>query len=399
MTGSTDAEAASPSKGRFSDLMMTRDSSFTRKLHLPNYRAKQIKWRPNYHGLRGVLSDANASDAQLEFFEAFYDCVMKPLRPQADGEPGTSTGLSSYGSGLLGSIFRWRSSELAGCSEKVPKEPVPESTGLTAESFMLISSDFRRFYLQVEATDWYYLTTVSNHFLTDIGMPSEQLEVVKGKLDVLRAAVGAPTSDSSSSTCALWMCLDGMGTNRPRVDAGYALECHAEYGGLDWQTLDLLLPPGDDKDRVIRHAMAEQSEILARGIQCSFLPEEPLTALNLKWATGQTGGAITAMLFFKALGYVMPQELVLHILCHTMAKEVRVTVGFGPKGLVHTAVRCVGCDHRVASKLASVLAAPYSLSRLEQVYKCVRAQDRHTLTEIAAHGGRYTVAVGFQDFA
>merc|ERR1712232_791638 len=118
-----------------------------------------------------------------------------------------------------------------------------------------------------------------------------------------------------------------MGSDKPRVDAGFTIKQK-----MDWQMADLLMPPVPDQEVLRDYACQEQ--YFPCGWGTSLLPNNPESFLYFEMlGVSSDAKILAALFFFKALGFIKPEEDNMKVFFTAQSKECQVCVAMGPKGL------------------------------------------------------------------
>lgn len=230
---------------------------------------------------------------------------------------------------------------------------------------------------------------------------SGEAETMASLATLFSATVGTPGSDKmvrglsdlqkelQMTTVTLWCRLKRMGSASPGVDAGFFAE-----QPLEWELVDLLMPPIDDADALREFAV--QQKYIPSGYGSSILPIEPERSLRFT----MDGDApkkllLPAILFFKCVGCGKPDDDVVRILGSGQPAGCLVNVAMGPKGLTRVSLRLTEPRTSIAQDLARCLSFAYRADGLEQVYASMGC-TQPSFVEYVAEARGTTVAVGVE---
>lgn len=186
----------------------------------------------------------------------------------------------------------------------------------------------------------------------------------------------------------LWCRIKRMGPSggKSGVDAGYIVP-----GSVDWQVADLVMPPSADQD-----ALREQSSgrHLPDSFGCSILPNDPERSLSFN-VTAKTPQKclLHAFLFFKAMGFMKPEELVVQELDKLSATQLNIRVFLGTKGLTRIAMGFEDRHKVNPARLAQLLHNHYNNLLVDQASRLLNKSVDVLSYAVEKHG--YSVTVGF----
>jgi len=190
-----------------------------------------------------------------------------------------------------------------------------------------------------------------------------------------------------AATVTHWCRLKHVGTKSAAADAGISLN-----ETLEWTTADMLMPPVHDSDTVREYGTHES--LKPSSFSSSFFPVEPERALIFQLGIKTPKKSLlTGIFFFKALGFVKPDESVLRVLTSCQSSSCSVSVSMGPRGLTRVVLSLHDILKPIAPELARTLDFGYKANAMEAIATLLGRQPQ--FLDYVAETRGYTVAVGF----
>jgi len=257
---------------------------------------------------RQVLRTTQASQEQVEFFEAFVDLVAQEAQTRQ-----------------------------------------PQRTSLQ----LLVATDLSRLELLV-TSDASLVVELAEAFLLQIGLPEGE----QGRVAQLRTAVDRLRPDK----VCLWCRLKRLGSTAPLADVGFAIE-----GNIEPRELDALVPPSGDYQTLARHAAEEKCQSCLYG--SSLLPGFAPTILEYDMAkVKSTKLLLSGLGFFRALGFVKPEDVVIRQLSSCKPERCMVRTFLSAEGLTQQSLRLFGAAKLPIQDTAQALNIQQA-ERVQQVYR------------------------------
>lgn len=172
------------------------------------------------------------------------------------------------------------------------------------------------------------LPALCHEFMESIEMPTDTFDTMQETL-----------KDTKCEIISLWCVLKNIKgddicrkTGLPGIDLGFTL-----HYNVPWTLCDMLVPHVDDLELVRKYCNEEN--VVPTGYAQSLLPQDAEYRLIFKLEKEADEGVesmktlLKMLLFFKALGFTKPEDLVVEALTTSQASEYEVTACLGEKGL------------------------------------------------------------------
>jgi hypothetical protein len=261
----------------------------------------------------------------------------------------------------------------------------------------IFSTDARFLEVRITAATT-FMVNLLTEFAESMGMPVTMLDEMKMVLEVAQATENL----QDDPTMTIWCRFKNMRSESPPPSIDFGFFINQE---LYWNIIDVMMHPTADQDLLLAHATSESYNPILYG--SSVVPTEPEKHLAFELHESATQNhrqiLISAFFFFKSFGLMKPEDRVVRILNSCGCKQLVVTTGFGPKGLVRvvlslcslTAPLKTRADNPsvVAKELAKEIGFQYREDMFNNVMELLGGEP--DIVEYVAETSGYSIRLGF----
>eukprot|EP00929_Paragymnodinium_shiwhaense_P069287 TRINITY_DN34957_c0_g2_i1.p1 TRINITY_DN34957_c0_g2~~TRINITY_DN34957_c0_g2_i1.p1 ORF type:complete len:384 (-),score=64.43 TRINITY_DN34957_c0_g2_i1:104-1255(-) len=198
------------------------------------------------------------------------------------------------------------------------------------------------------------------------------------------------TKDPEASNTSLWIKLKRIGDPANQsVDIGFSV-----VGLVDWTTCDVLVYGPQTRDLDVFRIQAEHNFLVPQVYASSLIDVNREQILQIQTQGAPPKCILQALFFFKALGFVKPEESAVSLLIGTQCSRCTIDCSLGPKGLTKLRLRLHKPRRQIPKRLALEVGAVYNEALMDKIISLVGSVESD-VTDYFVESSGYKVGIGF----